>query len=265
MSKCEFCKTELNAMPFICPKCGKHFCSAHKLAIDHECPNMHDAEKEDEGLKAHEKKEAERSKYIEEEVTVIKRRLNNDKPNVFIQFLSFLWSYNLIIFVILLFLGAYYVQANDVYDIKGKMNDFLDKYGLKLVFYGDETLDSNEGLSELAMIDDNEEIEQVTDTSEETVPYSPPDPNISKIKEIIDNPRKYLNTQVELKGYVFQHEFRVGTIYFDYRITDEGGFYIYLLLPQERGFTDYVYYDIGGVIKEENDILYLDVNSIEKS
>lgn len=38
MSKCEFCGAEVE-FPFECSYCGKHFCKAHRLLENHNCPN----------------------------------------------------------------------------------------------------------------------------------------------------------------------------------------------------------------------------------
>ena len=38
MSKCEFCGAEIE-LPFECSYCGKHFCEAHRLLENHNCPN----------------------------------------------------------------------------------------------------------------------------------------------------------------------------------------------------------------------------------
>jgi AN1-like Zinc finger len=38
VSRCEFCGAEVE-LPFECSYCGKHFCEAHRLVENHNCPN----------------------------------------------------------------------------------------------------------------------------------------------------------------------------------------------------------------------------------
>jgi len=39
MAKCEHCEKEV-LFPFVCPYCGKTFCAEHRLAENHQCPNL---------------------------------------------------------------------------------------------------------------------------------------------------------------------------------------------------------------------------------
>ena len=113
MSTCEYCEVELNGMPIICPKCGKHFCSKHKLPKDHECVNIDRKEEKDKGLVDHEKREKEHDKYIEEEVTIIKRRIS--KKSAISKFFNFLFNHSFLVLLLILIFVGYYVQTTEIY------------------------------------------------------------------------------------------------------------------------------------------------------
>lgn len=249
MSECEFCNIELNAMPFICPNCGKEFCSKHKIPKDHECKKIDVQIMADESISNHDKKEQEHSKYIEEEVTIIKRRLSKDKKqNSLAKFFEMLWAYNTVIIILLLIGTGVFLQNTGRYDIKGKMFEIGEKFGLIVPFSKENPVEVNDTLTK---------IEDVSAQALKT-------PDMTLIDRIQNDPSAYLGKVVEIDTFVEWSEYKVNSIEFQYRAIDENKKYLYFIFFQNIGFNKYSKYKIIGVLKKEKDTYYIDAKDITK-
>lgn len=249
MNKCEYCHETLNGLPIICHKCGKHFCSAHKFPEDHECVNRDKKEEKDHGLVEHDKREAKHDHFINEEITIIKRRLH--KNNMYKSFFEFLWDHKLSVIFLVLLLSAFYLQSNDIYDVKGKAEDLLIKFKI-----GEGFLKTDEPL--LENLTEYEKIEEGAVIVEE-------DDSRSMIAKIQDATSIYYSSEVKVVGYIEWREIEIGNKKFEQIIIDDNGKFLpFIFEVQNVGFNKYSKYEITGIVRKEKDSPYIEAKIIDK-